>query len=84
METLYSTDWIISGKLIKPIEINEEETLCSTENQGLTIGVASLFNNFKDAMNTCEKISRVGATMTEIQTKEQFQHFHGDIRQNKV
>ena len=84
MDILISTQWIISGNLIKPIEINEEETLCSSKNQGQSIGMANLFKKFKDAMDTCDKISRNGAKMTEIETKEEFQHVHKDMKQNKV
>ena len=84
MDTLNATTWIIDGRLIQSIEINEEETLCSPKKQGLTIGIANRFKNFKDAMNTCEKISRVGAKMTEIQTKDQFQLFHKDIEKKEV
>ena len=79
-----STQWIISGNLITSIEINEEETLCSSKNQGLSIGVANPFKKFENAMDTCEKISRNGARMTEIETKEEFRHVHKDIKQNKV
>ena len=84
MDILHDTQWIISGNLIKPIEINEKETLCTSQNQGLSIGVANLFKKFKDAMNSCEKISGVGAIMTEIETKEKFQHVYKDLDQNKV
>ena len=35
-------------------------------------------------MDTCDKISRVGAKMTEIITKNEFQHVHKDLNQNKV
>ena len=84
MDTLKSTQWNIYGNLIKSIEINEEETLCSSKNQGLSIGVANPFKNFENAMDTCEKISRNGARLTEIITKNEFRHLHNDLQQNKV
>ena len=84
MDILNSTQWNIYGNLIKSIEINEEETLCTSKNQGLSIGVANPFKKFKKAMDTCEKISRNGARMTEIETKEEFQHLHTDLQQKKV
>ena len=34
--------------------------------------------------NIGDKISRVGVNLTEVQTKEQLQHLHNDLQQNKV
>ena len=84
MDILHPTQFLISGSLIKPIEINEEETLCSSKNQGLSIGVANPLKKFENAMDTCEKISRNGARMTEIKTKNEFQHLHNELQQNNV
>ena len=84
MEKRNSTEWKISGSLVDSTEIDEEETLCSSQNQALNIFVASRFEKFTDANDTCNKISRSGTNLTEIKSMEQFRLWHKAGNNNKV
>ena len=93
-ESSRSSEWNISGSLVQASEIDEEETLCSPQNEAISIFVAHrfLYFNFTDeyedslvnAMDTCRKISRSGHNLTEITTKEQFKIWHQQGNNNQV
>ena len=82
MNNISSTQWNISGTLVDSIEIEEEETMCSPQNNEINIFVAKQFGS--DAFDTCDKLSRTGTELTEFKSKEQFQLWHEAGNNNKV
>ena len=89
------TEWNVSGSLVETTEVDEEETLCTPHDQVINIFVAHRFTDFNyteergtlslvNAMDTCTKLGRAGAKLTEITSKEQFMIWHKQGNSNKV
>ena len=88
------TEWNVSGSLVQQTEVDEKETLCTPENQIINIFVSQKFRYFNytegvtmsllNAMDTCTKLGRAGANLTEITSKEQFKIWHKQGNNNKV
>ena len=88
------TEWNVSGSLVETTEVDEEETLCTPHDQVINIFVAHRFKDFNytegyasslvNAMDTCTKLGRAGAKLTEIASIEQFKIWHKQGNNNKV
>ena len=77
--------WNISGTLVQSIEIEEEETQCSSENQEISLYVAKRFMVWQDAMDICDKIDRKGTKLTEFAENEIiYQRWHKEGKLNQV
>ena len=78
------SNWIVSETHIDKVDVTVDETLCTPQNQIADLYIAHQFRKWKDAMETCQKISRSGINLTDINNIEEFSIWHRKGRQNKV
>ncbi|XP_023325055.1 uncharacterized protein LOC111698837 [Eurytemora carolleeae] len=76
-----STVWNITGRFIERREFSKSEIECSDQNKHKTVFVTSLFKNFEDANEACDKY-KLNSMAAEFKSLEEFRKYQDEGTSN--